>query len=52
MTEDARKNPPEDDVPRYLAAYGEGAPLPPLATDEDRERFETEQRRGWQDRSL
>lgn len=43
---------PADDVPRTLAAYGEGVPLPPLTTDEERDAFEGEQRRGWNDRSL
>lgn len=40
-----------DDAPRTLAAYREGHPLPPMETEEDRDAFEAEQRRGWQDRS-
>ncbi len=40
-----------DDVPRTLAAYGEGHPLPPMETEADRDAFEAAQRRGWQDRS-
>ena len=40
-----------DDVPRHLSAYGEGQPLlPPMETQADRDAFETEQRRGWQER--
>lgn len=39
------------DVPRTLAAYGEGYPLPPMETEADRDAFEVAQRRGWQDRS-
>ena len=43
-------NQTETDVPRTLSAYGEGHPLPPMKTQADRDAFEAEQRRGWQER--
>lgn len=51
MTEETPKNTANQDVPRFLCAYGEGEPLPPLTTEAERTAFEAEQRKGWQDRS-